>query len=87
LCGNGVVGVPGEFFVFRTGAENRFPTYTPIKNIYRRNTSMVARALLTDPDFRSALRDLFPQQMPRKKCELMGVSTRWVEVVNPKHSR
>lgn len=45
-CGNGVVIVPGKFNVFRTGAPNQFATYTPIKNIYRKNTSMVGRLLL-----------------------------------------
>lgn len=46
-CGNGVLMVPGGLRVFRTGAPNRFSTSSPIKNIYRKNTSMVARALLT----------------------------------------
>ena len=53
LCGNGVVMVPNRFWVFRTGNANQFTTYAPIKNIYRRNTSMVARALLTAPSFPS----------------------------------
>jgi len=53
LCGNGVVIVPGQFAVFRTGAKNQFPTYAPIKNVYRKNTSMVARALLATPYFES----------------------------------
>ena len=43
LCGNGVVMAPGAFAVFRTGGENRFPSSAPIKNIYRKNSSMVAR--------------------------------------------
>jgi len=46
LCGNGVVVVPGAFSVFRTGGENRFPSYAPIKNIYRKNSSLVARVFL-----------------------------------------
>ena len=53
LCGNGVVLVPGRFAVFRTGAKNRFPTYSPIKNVYRKNTSMVARVLLAIPFFKT----------------------------------
>jgi hypothetical protein len=55
LCGNGVVVVRERFSVFRTGSKNKFPTYAPIKNIYRRNTSMVARAFLANPFFESAL--------------------------------
>ncbi|NCC53698.1 MAG: hypothetical protein EOM20_21170, partial [Spartobacteria bacterium] len=53
LCGNGVVIVPGDFAVFKTGEHNPFPSYAPIKNIYRRNSSMVARAFLTRPWFPS----------------------------------
>ena len=53
LCGNGFVIAPGRFAVFRTGAKNQFPTYAPIKNVYRKNTSMVARLLLAVPFFES----------------------------------
>ena len=52
LCGNGVVIAQGRFFVLRTGARNQFPTYSPIKNVYRKNTSMVARLLLSTPYFK-----------------------------------
>jgi hypothetical protein len=50
-CGNCVIVVPDRFRVFRTGAENRFSSTAPIKNIYRRNTSMVARLLAAVPAF------------------------------------
>lgn len=43
LCGNGVVMVPDRFAVFRSGGKNRFPSSAPIKNIYRKNSSMVGR--------------------------------------------
>ena len=46
LCGNGVVSVPGKFSVFRSGGKNRFQASAPIKNIYRKNSSMVGRAFL-----------------------------------------
>jgi hypothetical protein len=46
LCGNGVVVVPGKFAVFRSGNRNRFPSSAPIKNIYRKNSSMVGRVFL-----------------------------------------
>lgn len=46
LCGNGVVVVPELFSVFRNGQKNRFISSAPIKNIYRKNSSMVARAFL-----------------------------------------
>jgi hypothetical protein len=43
LCGNGVVVVPGTLAVFRCGKPNRFPSSAMIKNIYRKNSSMVGR--------------------------------------------
>jgi len=46
LCGNGVVVVPGIFAVFRSGEKNRFTSSAPIKNIYRKNSSMVGRVFL-----------------------------------------
>jgi hypothetical protein len=51
LCGNGVVVVPGQFAIFRSGGKNRFSSSAPIKNIYRRNSSMVARVFLACPDY------------------------------------
>lgn len=49
LCGNGVVIVPDKLSVYRTGAKNKFPSYSPIRNVYRKNTSMVGRTLLAKP--------------------------------------
>jgi len=49
LCGNGVVIVPDRFRVYRTGGKNQFPSYAPIKNVYRKNTSMVGRCLIAKP--------------------------------------
>ena len=46
LCGTGVVVVPGMFAVFRSGEKNRFSSSAPIKNIYRKNSSMVGRVFL-----------------------------------------
>jgi len=46
LCGNGVVVVPQMFAVFRSGEKNRFSSSAPIKNIYRKNSSMVGRVFL-----------------------------------------
>jgi hypothetical protein len=53
LCGNGVINIPGEWFVFRTGEKNRFPSSLPIKNIYRGASSVVARVFLLRPNFQS----------------------------------
>jgi len=51
LCGNGVVIVPGLFAVFRSGQKNRFTSSAPIKNIYRKNSSMAAQVFLLCPDY------------------------------------
>lgn len=53
LCGNGLVIVQGAFAVFRSGQKNRFPSSAPIRNIYRKNTSMVARIFLVHPAYNS----------------------------------
>jgi hypothetical protein len=51
LCGNGVVVVPGKLGIFRSGEKNRFSSSAPIKNIYRKNSSMVARLFLACPAY------------------------------------
>ncbi len=53
LSGNGVVVIPGRLTVFRTGKPNRFSSSAPIKNIYRKNTSMVARLFAVAPVFQN----------------------------------
>lgn len=53
LCGNGIINVPGAWFVFRTGAKNRFPSSSPIKNVYRGTSSIVARVFLSRPNYES----------------------------------
>jgi hypothetical protein len=51
LSGNGVVVVPGMFSIFRSGKKNRFPSSATIKNIYRKNSSMVGRVFLVRPRY------------------------------------
>ncbi len=53
LCGNGVVIVPGEWFLRRTGSPNLFRNEGVIKNVYRKNSSVVARLFLATPEFAS----------------------------------
>jgi len=53
LSGNGVVIVPGEWFIYRSGAPNRYPASAPIKNVFRRTSSLVARVFLMRPEFGS----------------------------------
>ena len=69
LCGNGIVIIPDKLRVFRTGARNQFATYAPIKNIYRKNTSMVARLFAAQSSFPNvgAIRDEVNDRNPLVK--------------------
>ena len=49
LCGNGVVVVPGEWLVRRTGKPNLYPQSFSIKNVFRGTSSLVARVFLRRP--------------------------------------
>src|SRR3954453_23953799 len=51
LCGNGVVVIPGEWFILRSGEKNRYPASTRIKSVYRGTSSLVARVFLSRPEF------------------------------------
>lgn len=53
FSGNGVVVVPDQLFVFRSGSPNQFPASQTIQNVYRRNSAIVPRALLACPVFKS----------------------------------
>jgi len=65
LCGNGVINVPGQWFVFRTGEKNRFPSSQPIKNIYRGTSSLVARVFLLRPNY-SSVSEVLEEIIKRK---------------------
>ena len=51
FSGNGVVVIPDQLFVFRTGSPNQFPASETIQNVYRRSSAIVPRALLACPIF------------------------------------
>ena len=53
LCGNGVVLVPGDLLVFRTGSPNLFRWEGQIKNVYRGASSIVARTFVLVREFPS----------------------------------
>jgi hypothetical protein len=53
LCGNGILIVPPELLIVRTGNPNRFPQSAPIRNVYRGDSSLVARAFLARPIYRA----------------------------------
>jgi hypothetical protein len=60
LSGNGLVIVPGEWFVRSTGAKNRFSSGAPIKNVYRGTSSLVARVFFARPSF-SSVQEIFDE--------------------------
>lgn len=53
LCGNGIITVPGEVLVVRTGQPNRFPRSEPIRNVYRGDSSIAGRVFLAKPIYRT----------------------------------
>jgi hypothetical protein len=53
MCGNGVVIVPERLLWYRTGFPNKYPRNTGIRNIYRKESSIVARTFLLRPSFQS----------------------------------
>ena len=52
LCGNALIVVPDEILVFRTG-RHTFRRAGVIKNVYRRNSSIVPRVFLLKPQYDS----------------------------------
>jgi hypothetical protein len=46
-----VLNIPNKITVVRGGAPNLFSTSAPIKNVYRKNTSLVSRMLICKPSF------------------------------------
>lgn len=51
FSGNGLLIVPDEWFVLKSGKENQFPASQGIKNIYRGKTSLVPRAFVEQSSF------------------------------------
>ncbi len=53
LSGNAVVIAPGDWFVLRSGAPNKYPSSSAnIKNVYRGTSSLVCRVILSRRSFR-----------------------------------
>ena len=63
LSGNGVLVVPGQIFVLRTGKPNRYPEKSVLKNVYRGKSSLAlvcfSSEIDTMPSARSGTRS-FP---------------------------
>lgn len=53
FSGNGVIYVPDDWFILRTGAKNRYPTSSSIKRVYQGKSSLVGRVLLEEREFGS----------------------------------
>ena len=53
LSGNYLIVVPGRWFVRNTGAKNRYPARTPIRNVYRGTSSLVSRVFFARSEFPS----------------------------------
>jgi len=53
LSGNALIMVPDEILVSRTGAPNNFRRAGVIKNVYRKNSSIIARVFLLKPQYNS----------------------------------
>lgn len=51
LSGNGVLYVPNRIFIYKTGAENKYPSNAPIKNVFRGVSSLVGRVFLARPEY------------------------------------
>ena len=46
LSGNGVLVIPGQWLIYRSGRKNQFPSSVPIRAIYDRSSSLVGRVFL-----------------------------------------
>jgi hypothetical protein len=53
LCGNGLIYIPGRILVSKSGKKNLYPDSRLIKNIYRGDSSIVARLFLGIPRVKS----------------------------------
>lgn len=51
LCGNGVVQIPQQWIVFRSGRPNQFRGVEPLRGVYRGTASLVPRAFVVRPTF------------------------------------
>lgn len=71
LCGNGIVYVPNRMCVFRTGHPNLYPDSRPLANPYRGRSALVARMLISKPQW-NTLSEL--TEAIEKQSQLKGLS-------------
>lgn len=53
LCGNGVIVIPGKVLIIRSGKPNAYRDSRTVKNVYEGTSSLVARAFLLKPSYKS----------------------------------
>ena len=53
LCGNGTIQIQDRIFITKRGYQNRFQEQRSIRNVYRGDSSIAARAFLIRPTFSS----------------------------------
>jgi hypothetical protein len=53
LSGNGIIIVPNELFVYKTGEKNKFRSSATIKNIYRGVSSTISRVFFSKSEYKS----------------------------------
>ncbi|WP_298866192.1 hypothetical protein, partial [uncultured Gimesia sp.] len=54
LCGNSVIVAPGRLLLYRSGNPNKYPSSSPIRNVYRGTSSIVARTFLLRPEYETS---------------------------------
>jgi len=54
LCGNGIILVPNRLLIYRTGNPNKYPSSSPIRNVYRGTSSLVARSFLLRSEYETS---------------------------------
>lgn len=55
LCGNGVIVIPGKVLIIRSGKPNSYRDSRAVKNVYEGTSSLVARAFLLKPIYKSVM--------------------------------
>jgi hypothetical protein len=56
-CGNGLITVPSQIYLYQGGNKNLYPQQSSIKNIYSAKSSLIGRALVEAGEFKS-LKDI-----------------------------
>lgn len=55
LCGNGVIIIPEKVLIIRSGKQNAYRDSRAVKNVYEGTSSLVARAFMLKPIYKSVM--------------------------------